>query len=164
MVNWVKLTVPPIVTGIGYAIIESMILPELVYAIYHDPTNSWYLALVHYHPWLGMWMYRLGVAIILAIPWIILGDLWQWLFAADLAVWSEDAAFWLFIGHIPHSWGYIRSLHMFTYPTIPIHGGLPLYYIPAAIVLYISIVKIREKERTNSAPHHARKYLRNPQA
>jgi len=33
MVNWVKLTVPPIVTGIGYAIIESMILPELVYAI-----------------------------------------------------------------------------------------------------------------------------------
>ncbi|WP_252901314.1 hypothetical protein [Vulcanisaeta sp. JCM 14467] len=77
-----------------------MILPELIYAFHHDPTNSWYLALVHYHPWLGMWLYRIGVAIVLAIPWVAFGDFWQWLFAADVAVWSEDAMFWLFIGHV----------------------------------------------------------------
>ena len=147
MVNWAKLTIPPLMTGIGYAMIEAMILPELVYAFHHDPTNSWYLALVHYHPWLGMWLYRIGVAIVLAIPWAAFGDFWQWLFAADVAVWSEDAMFWLFSGHVPHSWGYIRSLHIFTYPTIPVHGGLPLYYIPAAIILYISALKIIESER-----------------
>ncbi|WP_069806464.1 hypothetical protein [Vulcanisaeta thermophila] len=146
MVNWWKLSIPPIMTGIGYAMIESMIVPALWYAFTHDPDTSWYLTLVHAHPWIGMWFYRLGVAIILSIPWAILGDLWQWVFAADLAVWSEDAAFWIFIGRVPHSWGYIRNMHIYTYPTYPVHGGLPLYYIPAAVILVISIIMIKREE------------------
>lgn len=115
-------TILVIAQGVGFALIEASVQSRL----------GWVKPV--WGPGLDGLAYRIGMLIVLSIPWALLGRAWDWLYATVLALLSEDAAYWLFVMQPPHSWG-----------LYPVWHGVPLDYIPALALLIASIIIIRRR-------------------
>lgn len=103
-------TILPIIEGFGYAIIEVVTQARLGWV-----KPIWDLSIP----------YLIGMFIVLSIPWLLMRDVFYWIYATALAYLSEDVSYWLLVWRIPYSWAWF-------YPVI---HGFPLDYLIAIAII-----------------------------